>query len=92
MIKIKKITRDHKVHLLMARDILDLKSNFDVNDYDYIRAIMEGDGWKQWNDMTDEQVDSEFSEALDCDQIDQQVIKFANKYFKDVMNNIVWEL
>lgn len=92
MIKIKKITRDHKVHLLMARDILDLKSNFAVNDYDYIRAIMEGDGWKQWNDMTDEQVDSEFAEALACDQIDQQAIKFANKYFKDVMNNIVWEL
>lgn len=47
---------------LACRDILSLKDNMRHGDFDYLNSILFGDGWVQYNNLTDNEIDIEFIE------------------------------
>lgn len=73
----KKLERKTKIALLMAQDIVMLKNDFFLNDYGFICSILEGDGWKQYKDINDLGIDSEFEDrVLDCNE---EIFELAQK-------------
>jgi len=58
-----KLTRDEKTAILMAQDIIRIKQGLKTKDYEYICCILQGDGFKQYYEITDDQLDSEFKES-----------------------------
>ena len=66
-----KLTRDEKTNILMAQDIISIKEGIDAKDYTFICNILQGDGFKQYYDITDDQFDLEFEERWEwiiCDE------------------------
>lgn len=59
------LTRDEKVNILVAQDIISIKKDMEIEDYSYIYEVIVGDGWTHYNDLTDEQVNNEFRERFD---------------------------
>ena len=57
-----KLTRNEKTNILMADDIIRIKQGIKTKDYEYICCILQGDGFKQYYDITDDQFDLEFKE------------------------------
>lgn len=73
----KKLERKTKIALLMAQDIVMLKKDFSLEDYSFVCSILEGDGWKQYKNIHDLGIDSEFEDrVLDCDE---EIFKLAQK-------------
>ena len=64
------LTREEKINILMAQDIIGIRQDMEFEDYSFICSVLEGDGWKQYNNLTDEQVNIEFKDRfediLDC--------------------------
>ena len=56
------LTREEKINILIAQDIVSIKQDMEFEDYSFIYSVLQGDGWKQYNDLTDEQVNSEFKD------------------------------
>lgn len=59
------MTRQEKINILMANDITDIRNNLENEDYEILCAILQGDGWKQYNDLTDQEIDIEFCDRWD---------------------------
>ena len=65
-----KLTRDEKINILMAQDIIMIEQGIDSKDYYFICCILQGDGFKQYDDITDDQLDLEFEDRWEwiiCD-------------------------
>jgi len=60
-----KLSRSAKTNLLVANDILSIKSDMDAGDYQLLSAIITGEGFKQYNNMTEDELNSEFEEMWD---------------------------
>jgi hypothetical protein len=58
-----KLTRDEKTNILMADEIIRIEQMLKEKDYEYICRILQGDGFKQYDDLTDDQLDLEFKES-----------------------------
>jgi hypothetical protein len=56
------LSRSAKTNLLVANDILSIKSDMNAGDYQFISAIITGEGFKQYNNMTEDELNSEFVE------------------------------
>jgi hypothetical protein len=56
------LSRSAKTNLLVANDILSIKSDMDAGDYQFISAIITGEGFTQYNNMTEDELNSEFEE------------------------------
>lgn len=56
------LSRRSKTNLLVANDILSIKSDMDAGDYQLLSAIITGEGFKQYNNMTEDELNSEFVE------------------------------
>ena len=70
------MTRNERLAILVADDIINIKNDILVfKDYSYIWAICTGDGFTQYNKMTDEQITSEIQER----ELDESVLEFAVK-------------
>ena len=59
------LTRDEKVNILMAQDIISIKQDIDFEDYSFLCSVLQGDGWKQYDNLTDEQIDVEFKDRFE---------------------------
>jgi len=59
------LTRDEKVAILMAQDIMGIKNDFTFEDFSFICSVLQGDGWTQYNNLSAKQVDAEFNERWD---------------------------
>jgi hypothetical protein len=57
------MTRDEKVKRLVERDI-DSILNYD-DDHSFLHSVLMGDGWVQYNNLTDQQVNDEYQSMLD---------------------------
>jgi hypothetical protein len=68
-----KFTRDEKTNLLMAWDIFALREDLKKNDYQMICGILRGEGYQQYDNMTEEDFDNEFYEKYD------EQIKYSTK-------------
>jgi hypothetical protein len=78
------MTREEKVVLLMAWDVVKLKEDFGKNDYEYLIDILIGkkSGFTSYGDLTDKEVDLLYQEAVDDDRLDDEVKELAEKLTK----------
>jgi len=56
------LSRRSKTNLLVANDILSIKSDMNTSDYQFLSAIITGEGFTQYNNMTEDELNSEFEE------------------------------
>ena len=73
------LTRDEKVAILMAQDIVDIKRNMVYEDYSFICSILQGEGWKQYNLLTKEQINMEFLDRWDDIKDCAETLELAHK-------------
>jgi hypothetical protein len=59
------MTRQEKINILMAHDIFYIKKDFQNEDYFFVASILQGDGWKQYNNLSDVEIDSEINDRWD---------------------------
>ena len=57
-----KLSRSAKTNLLVANDILIIKSDINAGDYELLSAIITGEGFKQYSNMTEDELNSEFED------------------------------
>lgn len=69
-----KKTREDMIKVLIKRDIDMIKDGFANNDMEYLNNILMGNGWKQYNNLTDEEIRIEWEEdksmCLECDELE----------------------
>ena len=56
------LSRSAKTNLLVANDILSIKSDMNAGDYQLISAIISGQDFTQYNNMTEDELNSEFED------------------------------
>jgi hypothetical protein len=56
------LSRSAKTNLLVANDILSIQSDMNAGDYEFLSAIITGEGFTQYNNMTEDELNSEFEE------------------------------
>jgi hypothetical protein len=79
-----KLSRSAKTNLLVANDILSIKSDMDAGDYQLVSAIITGEGFKQYNNMTEDELDSEFEEMWDDIKNNPEVLELGRAdFFKE---------
>ena len=49
----------------MAQDIVGIKQDMEFEDYSFICSVLEGEGWKQYNNLSDEQIEVEFKDRFE---------------------------
>ena len=60
------LTREEKINILTAQDIIGIKKDMEFEDYSIIYdLIVGGDGWKQYNDYSDDEINNEFRDRFD---------------------------
>lgn len=63
--EVKGKTREEKISILIKKDIQMIKDALACDDTEYLENILRGEGWKQYNNLTDEEVDLEYKEDLE---------------------------
>lgn len=59
------LTREEKINILMAQDMIGIKKDMEFEDYSFLCSILQGDGFKQYKDWSDHEVNSEFNDRWD---------------------------
>ena len=59
-------TKQQKINHLVAYDIAAITHGLAIDDASYLTSILCGDGWTQYNNMTDEELDAEYRECVGC--------------------------
>jgi len=72
-----KLSRNAKTNLLVANDILSIKSDMNAGDYQFISAIITGEGFTQYNNMTEKELNSEFKEQWEAIKDNPEVLKLG---------------
>ncbi len=54
------MTRDEKIEKMVDWDIADISNSLLNDDTSFLYAVLSGEGWIPYNQLTDEQVDSEY--------------------------------
>lgn len=80
------LTRDEKINILIAQDIVSIKQDMEFEDYSFIYSVLQGDGWKQYNDLTDEQVNSEFKDRFEDIKDCAATLALAHKLNEEPIN------
>ena len=73
------MTRDEKIEFLLECDIKTIKEDLDNRDFEYLTAILLGDGWTQYSHMSDEMIDQEYQ----C-QVDSKIDKIFPSHQKNL--------
>ena len=74
-----KLTREEKINILMAADIVGIKSDFQYEDYSYICSILQGEGFTQYNNLSDSQLDVELKDIWYKVVDDVEILSLAHK-------------
>ena len=80
------LTRDEKVAILMAQDIVDIKRNMEFEDYSFLCSILQGEGWKQYNLLTKEQINMEFNDRWNDIKDCADTLALAHKLNEEPIN------
>ena len=80
------LTREEKINILTAQDIVSIKQDMEFEDYSFLCSILQGDGWKQYNDLTDEQVNSEFKDRFEDIKDCAATLALAHKLNEEPIN------
>ena len=77
------MTREEKIAFLVECDIKTIKEDLDNRDFEYLTAILTGDGWTQYSFMSDEMIDQEYK--CQSDTIEDSPM---DKLFPDISNKL----
>lgn len=64
------MTREQKVTDLIINDINSIIESYGYGDTSFIDSVLRGDGWIQYNNLTDEEIDTEWYEQFE-DLVDE---------------------
>jgi hypothetical protein len=73
------LTKDEKINILVAQDIMSIKNDINCDDYSFLHCILTGDGWKQYNNLTNEQINSEFVDRFEDIKDCAETLALAHK-------------
>lgn len=59
------LTREEKINILTAQDIIGIKKDMEFEDYSFICSVLQGDDFKQYKDWSDEEINNEFRDRFD---------------------------
>ena len=59
------LTREEKINILTAQDIMSIKQDIELEDYSFLCSILQGDCFKQYNNLSNKSVDDEFRDRFD---------------------------
>ena len=61
------MNREDMVNALVERDIESIRYSLAIDDESFLDAVLRGDGWVPYNQLTDEQLQEEYNE-LESDE------------------------
>ena len=73
------LTREEKINILMAQDIIAIRQDMEFEDYSFICSVLQGEGWKQYDNLSDKQVDMEFNDRWDDIKDCVETLELAHK-------------
>ena len=59
------MNREEKTNALIENDIKSIKESSVHENYEFLWAVLSGVGWVPYNQLTDEQLDTEYNEMLE---------------------------
>lgn len=62
------MTRAEKTALLIRDSMRRINEDISILDYEFLYAVISGDGWVPYNQLTDDQLDVEFNELENEDK------------------------
>ena len=80
------LSREEKINILMAQDIMGIKQDIEFEDYNFLYAILKGEGWKQYDLLSDEQVNIEFKDRFDDIKDCAETLALAHKLNEEPIN------
>ena len=80
------LTREEKINILVAQDIISIKQDIEFEDYSFIYHVIVGDGWKQYKDWSDEEVNSEFKDRFEDIKDCADTLALAHKLNEEPIN------
>ena len=80
------LTKEEKVNILMAQDIVGIKLDMEFEDYSFLCSILQGEGWKQYNNLTDEQIEVEFKDRFEDIKDCVETLELAHKLNGEPIN------
>jgi hypothetical protein len=87
-IKLTEELRNQIVEKLIEHDINIIRIDIINEDHEYIWSILTGNGWTQYNNLTDKQIVDEFNEVSE-DLIKEEIIDQLE--FEEIKNKILKE-
>jgi len=71
--------RQEKINILMAHDIMQIREDIENGDYELVCSILQGEGWEQYNKLTDYQIDGELEDRFVYVNLNDKIIDLANR-------------
>jgi len=71
--------RQEKINILMAHDIMQSREDIEKGDYEFVCSILQGEGWEQYNKLTDCQIDGELEDRFVYVNLNDKIIDLANR-------------
>jgi hypothetical protein len=60
-------TKEKMIDKLVEKDIEMIRTAMSNDDYEYLDNILRGNGWKQYNNLTDEEIEEEYKQIEEED-------------------------
>lgn len=73
------LTREEKINILMAQDMIGIKKDMEFEDYSFLCSILQGNDFKQYKDWSDDEVNSEFKDRFQDILDDADTLALAHK-------------
>ena len=88
--------REEMISELIKKDIEMIRDGLNNNDTEYLDNILRGNGWKQYNNLTDEELQTEFREnrienyPLGCGEFDSKNPELTRSCGDILFSNKIW--
>jgi hypothetical protein len=73
------LTKNEKINILIAHDIMSIKNDINKKNYNFIYCVLRGRGWKQYDDLDNSQINKEFNDRLDHIKECMETLALANE-------------
>ena len=78
------LSRSAKTNLLVANDILSINSDMEVSDYQLLWSIIAGQDFTQYNNMTEDELNSEFEDRWEAIKDNPEALELGRAdWFKE---------
>ena len=73
-------SKKEKINLLVAEDIISIQDYMIHHDYEYFYAVLTGDGFTSYNNMSENEINNEFNERWDNIKGNFKILELADKF------------